>query len=427
MKQVYTTWLTTLLLFSSVAPLWAQELPIYDNNANRIDITHFQQYLENNQELEEQNSIGSLPTAVFKYQSDTLSTQAINQARLNSDVFEDYTMTIQLPEMPLAQDTLIMMVAVPSSNSEVDDYIINVAVIENQGAKLAYHFDSDNDYSFADEGRPYVFKTKQGIKKVEIRRETDADVRSFYMYDLALMPAFLARYGIKVGKSSVVNNFYYPMLNRHGRLSLQLRANFGQGDHTITYQTPSLSREIAASLDAISQFGVSLTYALYNLNVGGFIQTEGNQIGQTERYTFEGGVRSIDYGFGNWPRRRIIYGAELSYDFRVYNNIYLAPVIRYGTYRFRSDEVFVTNIGVNLNEELTYNEIFQNRSLYSLGGQVKFPLGEKALLLIEGSWMKNSYQLNPDFIQETVEEGSLSFDYKAITFGIGVQWILLGQ
>lgn len=427
MKQVYTAWLTILLVLSSAGYLWAQELPIYDNNANRIDIRHFQQYLDNDQELQEQNSIGSLPTAVFKYLNDSLSTQTINQTHPNSDGFEDYTMTIQLPEMPFAQDTLIMMVAVPSSDSEIDDYIINVAVIENQGAQLAYHFDLDNDYSYADEGKPYIFKTKQGIKKVEIKRETDTEARSFYMYDLALMPAFLARYGIKVGRSSVINNFYYPILNRHGRLSLQLRANFGRGDHTIDYQTMSLSREIAASLDAISQFGVSLTYALYNLNVGGFFQTEGNQIGQTERYTFEGGVRSIDYGFGNWPRRRIIYGAEISYDFRVYNNIYLAPMVRYGTYLFRPDEVFVNNIGVNLNQDLTFNEIFQNRTLYALGGQAKLPLGEKALLLIEGSWMKSLYQLNPNFIEEEIKEGSLLSSYKALTFGVGVQWILFGQ
>ena len=154
---------------------------------------------------------------------------------------------------------------------------------------------------------------------------------------------------------------------------------------------------------------------------------EGSQIGQTERYTYEGGIRYIDYGFGKWPRRRIIYGLTASYDIRVYKNIYVAPLFRYGTYRHLSDDVFTSKVGSNLNDELTHNEIFTNRNTYSFGGQVKFPLGDKALLLLEGNWLNNQYQLNGDFIQESVDAGSLAIDYKSLTFGLGVQWLIYTQ
>jgi hypothetical protein len=425
--MVKIVWVATLSsLFLGSLGL-AQELPIYDNNANRIDIYHFQKYLGNNDGIEQQNSIGSLPTAVFKYQSDTLSTQMINQAHSNPNYFEDYSFSIELPEMPFAQDTLIMMVAVPSSDSSIEDYIINVAIVENQGTQLAYHFDLNNDYSFSDEGAPYIFKSDKTLKEVRIKRVKDDQARSYYVYDLAIMPAFLARYGIKVGKKSFVNSFYYPILNRYSRISLQFAASFGKGNHSIAYATPALARELTASMDAMSQLAVSATYSLFNVSLGGFFLIEGSQIGQTERYTYEGGIRYIDYGFGKWPRRRIAYGLTASYDLRVYKNINVAPVFRYGTYRYISEDAFVSKIGSNLNDELTHNEVFQDRRMYSIGGQVKFPLGEKALLLLEGNWINNQYQIHPDFILEPLESQSLVTDYKSLTFGVGVQWLIFAR
>ncbi|MEQ9438534.1 MAG: hypothetical protein RIG62_05780 [Cyclobacteriaceae bacterium] len=423
MPNISTTVFLIIVLLGMLQTLCAQELPIYDNNANRIDIYHFQKYLENNEVDKEQNSIGSLPTAVFRYQGDTLNTRHLNQANFDPELIEEQNIVLTMPEMPLAQDTLLVMVAVPDQ----DAYRVNVFVVENQGAQLVYHFDRNNDYSFLEEGPPFIFSKNKQIEALQIQAVGDPEPLTYYVYDFAMMPAFLARYGINVKEVSYVNSFYYPMLNRHGRISLQVHANFGKGNHQIIYDTPALSREISASLDAITQWGISLSYALYNLNIGGFFFMEGNQIGQTERYNYEGGVRTIDYGFGNWPRRRMLYGAEIAYDFRVYKNIYLAPFYRYGTYRFSRDETFSQQIGSGLDQTLTYQGIFQKTRLHSFGAQMKFPLGEKALLLVEGSYLKNRYRLHPDFILEDVENGSLSTDYQALTFGVGVQWILCGQ
>lgn len=414
-----------IILIGLVPDLWAQELPIYDNNANRIDIYHFQKYLDNNEREQEQNSLGSLPTAVFRYQSDTLNTRTLNRANFDSELVPEENLVVTLPDLSLAVDTLMVMVAVPIPNQGA--YRVNVMVVENRGSQLVYHFDRNLNYSFLDEIGSHVFNPKKPVQALRIQGERDAEPLTYYVYDFALMPEFLARYGMKVGEVSYMNDFYYPMLNRYGRLSLQVRANVGKGDHQISYSTAALSREISASLDAITQWGISLSYALYNINVGGFFMTEGNQIGKTERYNYEGGVRTIDYGFGDWPRRRMMYGLEVAYDLRVYKNIYVTPLYRYGTYRFTKDSPFSRQIGSGMSQTLTYNEIFQNRRLQSIGMQVKFPLGEKALLLVEGSWLRNRYQLHSDFIQEEVQSGSLTSDYHALIFGVGVQWLLLSQ
>ena len=415
----------TLLLLGITTLLRAQELPIYDNNANRVDIYHFQKYLENNEVEEERNSIGSLPTAVFRYQSDTLNTRQINRANFDPELLPEESIPITLPDMSLAQDTLIVMVAVPVPNQDV--HWVNVFVVENQGSQLVYHFDRDNDYSFRDEGGSFIFSKNKPVEALQIQQSTDQEPLTYYVYDFTLMPEFLARYGIQVGEVSYLKRFYYPMLNRHGRFTLQVHANFGKGNHQIFYQTPSVSREISASLDAITQWGVSASYAWYNVSIGGFFFLEGNQIGQTERYTYEDGERTIDYGFGNWPRRRVVYGVEAGYDLRVYKNMYLMPFYRFGTYRFTQDDLFSEQIGSDLNPSLSYSEIFQKRQLHSFGARIKFPLGEKALLLIEGSYLKNRYRLHPDFIQEILLNESLSSDYQALTFGVGVQWVLIGQ
>ena len=371
---------------------------------------------------EQPKPISDLPNAVLRYEGNVITTEAVNMLQKKPDRYPVERHELVLPDMTGMADTLLVMVGLENKAKE---RTINTILIGREGKKLAYFIDYNNNYNYTDDGPALRFRRKADIKTITVRSAGKNEQFNYIIYDLAQFPEYLKAWGVDLSKPVVQATsepkFPVPLLSQKSRLNASFGFMTGSGDQSFSFATvDSEQKEYLATIDAISLFSASVSYAFKNLNLGVEIGYEGNQIGQTN-YRKNG---FTNYNIGKWPRKRFLYGAFIEYDIRLYRNLYFTPSYHVFKYNYLKPEAF-RGYGNELNQEYTHNTIFQNRKGERYGAKIKLPISEKVLFYAELGYVKNNLEINSGFIQEAYQVESLKTAYTTFNYGFGCQILLI--
>jgi hypothetical protein len=414
--------------------------------------------------------LGDLPMVLFEYNGGLLNTNLINQA--NPDLRRPVprlTYRLKLPNLSAYIDTLFIMVAI---NGPGNAQAVNSLIVGNTGTNLEYFLDYNNNFNFTDDGGAFAFPSSAPVDRVSTNNTkvknkgkrytstihwklvsiepfgSELPYR-FVLYDLRVAKDFLASAGM-----TVFNNPYRPEqlvtdrereeapaekktivkpLNNGFRVNAYTDFAFGSGEQSFGFDTPDgETREYAASIDALTQLSFSASVSFLNFSIGGTFGLEGNQIGQTERYTYSDRFTSgrfTEYNTGDWPRRRQLYGGFVSYDIPLFRKAYLTPVYARYFYRYARDSPPFLEDNANLkfvdiNQDV--NTAFQDRSSIQYGLGFKYVMGKRFLLHFSARWVVNRFSINEFFIREPFLPNSLRTSYNTFNYGLGFQYILFG-
>lgn len=426
MKQFLTI---LLCVFSLSNVTFAQDqLPTIGDQ--QIDISEYARNLIQTQGLEQPPKMANeLPHAIFRYNSNTINANQMNLNLNGEEPFASQEYDIVLPNLTGMVDTLIMLVGL--TNAE-EKRITSAVVIGNMRNKLAYYVDSNHNFDFTDDGSFIFFNKKEKASLINIKTKGDNNDFEYILFDLALVPQYLATLGVRLidaprVKSDREPKYPVPYFNPLSRLNLELSFATGSGDMSFAYNTlENFNKEYAAAIDAVSRLNMSLSYAFFNLNVGASIAIEANQIGREEQYVDDLSDPIDDqtnYNIGNWPRSRFIYGLFAEYDIRLIRNSYLTPYFFIFRSSYLGDERF-EGYGNEVNEDASINDMFVNRLGRQFGAKLKFPMSQKVLVVLNVGYTQNGFDLSDNFIQEPYETNSVTTDYSTINYGVGAQFLL---
>lgn len=396
----------------------------------RIDIYEYAKNLMQTEGLEQPpKAINELPHAIFRYEDNTINATRLNRNRMGAEAFSSRAYDIVLPNLNGMLDTLVMMVGVTNAAKQ---RIVSTVIIGNMRDKLAYYVDYNHNFDFTDDDSFLFFDKKEKARLVEVKAKGDNNSYEYILYDLALVPDYLATLGIRLldaprAKENKEPKFAIPYLNTASRLNLEVSFLTGAGDMRFSYNTlEDVNKSYAAAIDAVSRFSLSLSYAFRNLNLGATVALDANQIGREEQYVnnlYNPGDRQINYNIGNWPRSRFMYGLFAEYDIRLIRNSYLTPYFFIFRFNYLGDEGF-EGYGSELNEAEAINAMFVNRLGQQFGAKVKLPMSQKVLVVLNIGYTRNGFSLSDDFIQDPHNAGSVSTEYGTINYGVGAQFLL---
>lgn len=413
--------------------------------------------------------LGDLPMVLFKYNGGLVNTNLVNQANPNlRRPVPRLTYRLKLPDLSAYIDTLFIMIAIDGPGNA---QAVNSLIVGNTGTNLEYFLDYNNNFNFTDDGEAFAFPDYAPVDRVSTNntkvknkgKRYTATIHwklvsiepfgselpyRFVLYDLRVAEDFLASAGM-----TVFNNPYRPeqrvgaqkdkppqkekevvkTLNNNFRVSAHADFTFGSGAQRFRFDTPNgATREYAASIDALTQVSFSASVSFFNFSIGGAFGLEGNQIGQTERYTYDDQFtnnRFIEYNTGDWPRRRQLYGGFISYDIPLFRKAYLTPVYAQYFYRYATDsppflEGEVSSQFVDVNQDV--NTAFQNRNSIQYGLGFKYVMDKRFLLHVSARRVVNRFTINETFITEPFRPNSLRTRYNTFNYGLGLQYILFG-
>lgn len=399
-------------------------------SGQRVDIYEYAKNLMQTQGLEQPpKAINELPHAIFRYRGNTVNANQLNRNLVGAEAFESQAYDIILPNLTGMKDTLVLMVGV---TNEDEQRIVSAVVIGNMRDKLAYYVDTNHNFDFTDDGSFIFFDKNNKASLVEIRPSEKKSSYDYILYDLALVPEYLATLGVQLMnvprvKSDQEPKFAIPYLNPGSRLNLEFSFLTGAGDMSFSYNTPEdVNKRYAAAIDAVSRFSLSLSYAFRNLNLGATLALDANQIGREEQYVDDLGDpddNQINYNIGNWPRSRFMYGVFAEYDIRLIKNSYVTPYFFLFRFNYLGDEGF-EGYGSELNEEESLNNMFINRLGHQIGAKIKLPMSEKVMVVLNVGYTNNGFDLSDNFIQELHDASSISSEYGTFNYGVGAQFML---
>ncbi len=366
--------------------------------------------------------ISQLPNALFRITGDTLSTATLNASNPGTTPFAIEQRRITLPDMSGMPDTLVLMAGLENPQGE---RTVNIMLIGNMRDRLAYFVDDNNNGDFTDDGPCTTFRKSEQIKKVIIRQEGQREPFEYLMYDLVRNEDYLRQKGIVLFKrqSPPVKRYQVPLLGNASRLNLSVNFATGSGEESFAYTgADSANKEYSTVIDAVFQLNTSLSYAYRHLNVGVSLAVEANQVGRSH-YSIDG---FVNYNIGTWPRTRVIYGLFAEYDFRLYRNLYLTPVYHFFWYQHLQEGNF-GGYSAELNRDMSFRQIFRDKTGQRYGGKLKIPISERVLFFAELTYVRNHFRLNEPFIREAHAPGSVDTRYDTFNYGFGVQFLLINR
>ena len=425
-RAIKVLWVGIILLSSSV---YAQDL-LPTIGGHRVDIYEYAKTLMQTEGLEQPpKAVNELPHAIFRYENNTINANRMNRNLAGQEPFESQAYDITLPNLTGMVDTLVMMVGLTNA---ADQRIVSAVIIGNMRDKLAYYVDYNHNFDFTDDGSFLFFNKKDKASLIEIKAKGDNNNYEYILFDLALVPDYLATLGIRLKdypkvKTKSEPKFAVPYLNPASRINLEISFLTGSGDMNFAYNTPeNVNKRYSAAIDAVSRFSLSLSYAFRNLNLGAMVALDANQIGREEQYVDDledPNDQQINYNIGNWPRSRFMYGLFAEYDIRLIRNSYLTPYFLLFRFNYLSDEGF-EGYGSELNEVESLNNMFINRLGQQFGAKVKLPMSEKVMVVLNVGYTRNGFDLSDNFIQEAYDNTSVTTDYGTINYGVGAQFLL---
>lgn len=402
-------------------------------SGQRVDIYEYAKTLMQTEGLERPpKAINELPHAVFPYEDNTINANRMNRNLAGQAPFESQTYDITLPNLTGMIDTLVMMVGLKNMEGQ---RIVSTVIIGNMRDKLAYYVDYNHNFDFTDDGSFIFFDSKEKARFVRIRGEDTGGDHEYILYDLALVPDYLATLGIRLqdfpkAKTKTEPKFAIPYLNLASRINLEVSFLTGAGDMYFSYNTPDdVNKRYAASIDAVSRFSLSLSYAFRNLNLGAMAALDASQIGREEQYVDDlddPDDRLINFNIGNWPRSRFMYGVFAEYDIRLIRNSYLTPYFLIFRYNYLDNEAF-KGYGSEVNKTERVNNMFVNRLGQQFGAKVKLPMSEKAMVVLNVGYTCNDFDLSNRFIREPHDAASIRTDYGTFNYGLGAQFLLFNS
>lgn len=397
---------------------------------HRVDIYEYAKTLMQTEGLEQPpKAINELPHAIFRYEDNTINATRLNRNLMGAEAFSSQEYDITLPNLTGMIDTLVMMVGVSNT---MDQRIVSAVIIGNMRDKLAYYVDYNHNFDFTDDGSFLFFNKKEKASLVEINAAGDNGSYEYILYDLALVPDYLATLDVRLidaprVKTDTEPKFAIPYLNPASRLNLEVSFLTGAGDMSFSYNTlEDENKRYASAIDAVSRFSLSLSYAFRNLNLGATVALDANQIGREEQYVDDlndPDDKQVNYNIGNWPRSRFMYGLFAEYDIRLIRNSYLTPYFFIFRFNYLGDEGF-EGYGSELNEAEAINAMFVNRVGQQLGAKVKLPMSQKVMVVLNVGYTRNGFDLSEGFIQDTHDPRSIMTDYGTINYGVGAQFLL---
>ncbi len=420
-----------LCLIAALIPLTtvAQDL-LPTIPGQRMDFYEYAKNLMQTEGLEQPpKAINELPHAIFRYEDNTINATRLNRNLMGAEAFSSREYDIVLPNLTGMLDTLVMMIGVTNA---ADQRIVSTVIIGNMRDKLAYYVDTNHNFDFTDDGSFLFFDKQNKASLIEIKTPGDNNNYEYILYDLALVPDYLATLGIRLMNAPRVKEnqepkFAIPYLNPASRLNLEVSFLTGAGDMSFSYNTPeNVNKRYAAAIDAVSRFSLSLSYAFRNLNLGAMVALDANQIGREEQYVDDlddPDDKQINYNIGNWPRSRFMYGLFAEYDIRLIRNSYLTPYFHIFRFNYLGNEGF-EGYGSELNETEPVNNMFVNRLGQQFGAKVKLPMSQKVMVVLNVGYTRNGFDLSDGFIQDVHDTGSTATDYGTINYGIGAQFLL---
>ena len=430
MRQFITkTKILCLAAFLLPGAVLAQDL-LPTISGHRVDIYEYAKNLMQTQGLEQPpKAINELPHAIFPYERSSVNAIRMNRNLVGEEPFTSQKYELTLPNLTGMVDTLVMMIGLTNAD---DERIVSAVIIGNMRDKLAYYVDYNHNFDFTDDGSFIFFDKKEKARLVQIKGEDIEGDYEYILYDLALVPDYLATLGVSLVnvpkvKTKQAPKFPIPYLNPASRINLEVSFMTGAGDMDFSYNTlESVNKRYSAAIDAVSRFSLSLSYAFRNLNLGISAALDANQIGREEQYVDDledPTDNQINYNIGNWPRSRVMYGVFAEYDIRLIRNSYLTPYFLLFRYSYLGEEGF-EGYGSEVNEDENVNNMFVNRVGQQFGAKVKLPMSEKVMIVLNVGYTRNGFDLSDRFIQESHDSGSTLTNYNTLNYGVGAQFLL---
>lgn len=398
---------------------------------HRVDIYDYAEKIIQTQGLDQQyiKMINEIPYSIFRYDENTINANKLNENLNGEEPFKNQPFNITLPNLTGMIDTLVMMVGVTNTSGE---RIVSTAIIGNMRDKLAYYIDYNHNFDFTDDGSFLFFDNEEKASLISISAEGKDDPYEYILYDLALVPQYLATLDVRLINAPKVKTkkepkFAVPYLNPRSRVNLELSFLTGPGDMDFSYTSQEGAiKQYSAAIDAVSRLSLSLSYAFRNLNVGASVAIDASQVGR-QVYTLDDpknirGKQTI-YNIGNWPRSRVMYGVFAEYDIRVYRNAYITPYFSLFRYAFLGSGGFAGYAG-EVNEEMPYNQSFVERMGRQFGAKVKLPMSQKVMAVLNVGYTQNGFGLSESFVLESFDAGSVDVNYNTINYGVGAQFLL---
>ncbi len=428
----HTYLLLALLLISRVA---LAQFPTSSTslNGNRIVI------VDDMEGLRDSRWVATPPAVLIKMPaSGRVTSRELSSLYQENRSIPEKDYTLQFPRMGQQIDTLLLMMYLELPDLGPDQGIMHHVLITNFGSRYSkYYIDYNNNYDFADDGKPTTFFNLQKAKDITITIKGDNRYKRQYKYrlpNLALDEYLVGQFMDEQFRSErTLIDKSKLRLDHLPRLNFNVGIAGGAGHTSFAYKTPSspdnAGRKFDATVHSTIQLVTSASYSIKNLTVGGILIYEDNHIGeQHHTVTFNSGQLFVTPNTGLWPQAKLEYGLFSEYDIPLSKTLYLTPQIQYLTYRYIKQNSFLGrkrfDNGILANPDMNYNQAFVNRHKVAFGLKVKYSLSGNSLIYFEARKVNTSFDLADGFLLEEYDKSSYTQQYETLLFGIGVQSVL---
>ncbi len=171
-----------------------------------------------------------------------------------------------------------------------------------------------------------------------------------------------------------------------------------------------------------SRLSLSLGYEYKSFSTG-LVAIVGTQKSNNveNRVVRENGTSITNKGVQTWPKGKSYYGIFIEYNWKIADDIWFSPRIDFLKYSLPSDETFIAD-GAYVDNSLTFNDIFLDRNALGIGGKLKFFAREGQFFFMGFNYVKDSFSLSRDYIQETFTD--FTFKQSQISIVVGYQFSL---
>ena len=118
----------------------------------------------------------------------------------------------------------------------------------------------------------------------------------------------------------------------------------------------------------------------------------------------------------DWPNNKSYVGFYLEYNQPIGKTVYVTPRVEYLFWRFSWNDTFIQN-SIIFDDELSYNDIFIDRSALAFSVDFKFIAKNNQYFQTGLSYFLDAYDLSTDYVQETIANTETS-QYN-VTFNVG--------